>query len=838
MEHLSFSNTFEALRRQLNLNANPMTMPDFNFSDSDLCCDFGSDPEPKFLGEYTEEDFYKILTENGFIEDLKNMGYGQPIIRMECKDKFVHRLSLLDRSLMNNVDQPITEKNFLMDMFMRKKDLVTYQLKAYQDLKYRANRMTNNEAEIIDILPDVPEKRKFKPDYLKDDKEKKKEKSLKLKDLSDFVKVDNRQPLAGNLKKEISSSQNTYESSNEDNQKNQTNNKNNSTSGYNFLSRGFSLNRKSDPSSNHGSNVDVDVMEISSSSSYSEDEGDEELQKVENIKTMKENKKKVSTVGKNINANNEDENNDTIDVISFNSKVHNEKSNIEADTIGDKVNNNKLPLDPNANTDVKKDPSRILKKPNKSKNFFSMPKDENEKHSSNKHSSIDFSYFINNLTFGNNTNTNKRNSQPPMTASNVINSIFSFLNNSIKEEKPVAPVISTPKSPPIPETSQESISGENNNKSDVNLSTEEINDKKDEENNKNKNDNEEIISPIPVHLIPNPENSNKDTITNINGNDEKTINNTNSENFFDPIISLSNDNVNVVKEDLTQTEKEIQEKEKNEMTSSRDSLASNRSNARMDFSLQPTSPEEIRKKKLTPLIVSKKGASVLIKFLERNINVVPEMKITEIEWVCMQNPRGTFTTKRPQCPGQRFPGLKMGRKISNLMISLAKLKDRDGLCDTPEHFHNAAIYSQKGYMFINPAFHGYFVSLLFDLNKDMREHGLAAVSWAFKLGHVINRKTQKPEFWHPEEQIYPTSDRLNKYFISDQYLALVDHYRKVHLGRVYIDWEEAKECLAYSIKAEPIQYNLLKNYDIDKNIKEEQSFEKQDEEREKNNNCK
>jgi len=27
----------------------------------------------------------------------------------------------------------------------------------------------------------------------------------------------------------------------------------------------------------------------------------------------------------------------------------------------------------------------------------------------------------------------------------------------------------------------------------------------------------------------------------------------------------------------------------------------------------------------------------------------------------------------------------------------------------------------------------------------MREHGLAAVSWAFKLGHVINKKTGKPE---------------------------------------------------------------------------------------------
>jgi len=37
---------------------------------------------------------------------------------MECKDKFVHRISLLDRSLMTSYDQPITEKNFLMDMLV------------------------------------------------------------------------------------------------------------------------------------------------------------------------------------------------------------------------------------------------------------------------------------------------------------------------------------------------------------------------------------------------------------------------------------------------------------------------------------------------------------------------------------------------------------------------------------------------------------------------------------------------------------------------------------------------------------------------------------------------
>jgi hypothetical protein len=305
----------------------------------------------------------------------------------------------------------------------------------------------------------------------------------------------------------------------------------------------------------------------------------------------------------------------------------------------------------------------------------------------------------------------------------------------------------------------------------------------------------------------------------------------------------NNDNIRKKNDKILETPTILNIKNKNEsgnnniLVNSNQSSLRSRTNAGMDMELQPKSIEEVRKRKLTPLLVSKKGAMLLIKFLEKNINVTPEMKITEIEWVCMQNPHGTFTTKRPQCPGQRFPGLKMGRKISNLMISLAKLKGRDGLCDTPEHFHNAAIYSQKGYMFINPAFHGYFVSLLYDLNKDMREHGLAAVSWAFKLGHVINKKTGKPEFWHPEEQIYPTSDRLHKYFISDQYLALVEHYRKVHLGRVYIDWNKAKECLAYSIKIEQIQHFVFSDDEDDEEGKKDNEENKKiDKEEIKNNN--
>jgi len=559
---------------------------------------------------------------------------------------------------------------------------VTYQLKAYQDLKYRANRMTNNDAEVIDILPDVPEKRKFKPDYLKDDNEKKKERTLKLRNLSDFSKADNQQTLtlADNLK-EFNSSQTSLTSSVAEDPENKSlvSNSNTSTSGYNFLGRRFSLSRKNNTSSTHGSTVDVDVIEVSSSSSYSEDEEDE--QKKHDLKKKKEKRKRISSRRStdNEDADDEKENeNENKNENENNIKKNNEKNIEKTNVAGDKVNNDKLPIDPNVT--VKKDPNRILKRNNKNKNFFSISKDEN------KHSSIDFSSFINNLTFGN--NTNKRNGQQSMTASSVINSIFSFLNSSIKEEKPVAPIIDTPKSPPIPESSQESASEIDEKIQDKldndRLSEEKTNDQKDEEINKEEriedtevnNDNGKIIAPVPVHAISVPEslkdNNNIETTNNTNDNNENDNTNESKDSTI-PIITVNDDKNDINKKDITSEENNNDENlNKNTLQLSKEE--SNRSNARMDFELQPTSPEEIRKKKLTPLIVSKKGASVLIKFLERNINVVPEMKITEIEWVCMQNPRGTFTTKRPQCPGQRFPGLKMGRKISNLMISLAKLK--------------------------------------------------------------------------------------------------------------------------------------------------------------------
>jgi hypothetical protein len=367
MEHLSLANTFEALRRQLNISTNPMAMPDFNFSDSDICGDLGNDPEPKFLDEYTEEDFHKILRENGFIEDLKKLGYSNTILRMECDDKFVHRLSLLDRSLMTSANQPITEKNFLMDMFMRKKELATYQLKAYQDLKYRANHMPSNEAEEIDVLPDIPESRKFKPDYLKDAKEKKKDRSLKLRNLSDYSKIESNK-LADNLK-EANLSQNNNSTTSVKNNETESiapPSPTKSNSGYNFsmynLGRTFSLNRN--PSITHGSNVDIEVIEVSSASSYSEDE--EIKENIEKNSEKKNINKSLSDYEEDADDEKEDNKSSLTTSLSSikmqvgrNKNVSNEKS-LKINPIGDRVDDQKLPLDPNEK--MMKKLRKILKK--------------------------------------------------------------------------------------------------------------------------------------------------------------------------------------------------------------------------------------------------------------------------------------------------------------------------------------------------------------------------------------------------------------------------------------------------------------------------------------------
>jgi len=54
-----------------------------------------------------------------------------------------------------------------------------------------------------------------------------------------------------------------------------------------------------------------------------------------------------------------------------------------------------------------------------------------------------------------------------------------------------------------------------------------------------------------------------------------------------------------------------------------------------------------------------------------------------------------------------------------------------------EYFHNAYLYEQSGFKFLNPEYEGMFQSLLRCLSSDMKTRGLADVSWAVTEGKVV-----------------------------------------------------------------------------------------------------
>ncbi|KAI8850453.1 hypothetical protein BC829DRAFT_156156 [Chytridium lagenaria] len=154
---------------------------------------------------------------------------------------------------------------------------------------------------------------------------------------------------------------------------------------------------------------------------------------------------------------------------------------------------------------------------------------------------------------------------------------------------------------------------------------------------------------------------------------------------------------------------------------------------------------------------------------------------TIIEWTCMQNPLATF--KRPPLPGQKFPGLGCGKEFLAAVVHLASVRRRDAVATVPDHFHNAWMYGKSGYEFVSPAFAGYFMAIMDDLKDDIRKHGIAAISWAFHNGHVVD-KEGVVEVWQPQDQMTPISRRMRAYFRSHGYKHLVEEFRETFKGRL------------------------------------------------------
>jgi len=140
-----------------------------------------------------------------------------------------------------------------------------------------------------------------------------------------------------------------------------------------------------------------------------------------------------------------------------------------------------------------------------------------------------------------------------------------------------------------------------------------------------------------------------------------------------------------------------------------------------------------------------------------------------IEWLCMQNPGQPFTKKRPQLPGQNYPGLGLASDtVQLIMISAWRLR-MSALVNIPDHYHNAFLYSRI-FRYIDPRDEGRLMAMI----RDMQKFDLSTVAWAIQGGAIIDKNTGDPLKWFISQQILPFDERLIKLFESKEYYNAIN----------------------------------------------------------------
>ena len=152
-----------------------------------------------------------------------------------------------------------------------------------------------------------------------------------------------------------------------------------------------------------------------------------------------------------------------------------------------------------------------------------------------------------------------------------------------------------------------------------------------------------------------------------------------------------------------------------------------------------------------------------------------------LDWLTLQNPRQSFSRKRPPLPGQEHPGLGLGRKVVDLFIYLAKLTRKDGILAFPAYFHNALLFS-RFFQFLNPEKQGEVLAI----RKSLSDIPFKHLAWIVYL-NCLREEGRVFYEWKAQEQVYPLNRGLKDYFDSKDYKNRVRESQK---GRLFtIDWD-------------------------------------------------
>lgn len=174
-----------------------------------------------------------------------------------------------------------------------------------------------------------------------------------------------------------------------------------------------------------------------------------------------------------------------------------------------------------------------------------------------------------------------------------------------------------------------------------------------------------------------------------------------------------------------------------------------------------------------------------------------ELDVLTVDWLLLQNPKGTFSERRMRLPGQDYPGLGVGERVLEMLYITVDRLHLDGLVTTAEHFHNAVLYGRE-MKFVDPRFEGQF-NALEELLLDREGMTLAEASWAMEWGFVLDADDSAVR-WHGEAMVRAKERRLVDYVTSREHAKQSEHHAQSFRYRLHRDpfeerWDRERESL-------------------------------------------
>ena len=152
-----------------------------------------------------------------------------------------------------------------------------------------------------------------------------------------------------------------------------------------------------------------------------------------------------------------------------------------------------------------------------------------------------------------------------------------------------------------------------------------------------------------------------------------------------------------------------------------------------------------------------------------------------LEWLTLQNPRAQFSESKRPLPGQKHPGLGLGRKFFDVFEYLARLNKDDGILAFPAYFHNAVKFLRDFY-FLNPDKRGEVQAI----REEFSDIPFTKLAWVVNLCCLRDQNGVAYE-WKAEEMVSPVNKELKAFFESDVYWEKVEEAKS--RWKFSIDWE-------------------------------------------------